>query len=194
MEDGHRVINFCWYSNQPASSLPDLLTDIHGHEHHSTVPGGKVRPSIWAKLLEHAHSIDLPKPFMEVATKITSPFLQVITDHHCPHAAFGDGKILLVGDALTLYRPHTAFSTNQGAYDALMLEKVVEGKIGIEEWEREVVQYGYLQWRRSLWFGAWYQMPWWTRSAAALRYWQAAIAEMLRRTISSGDWRSVLRQ
>lgn len=194
VEDGHRLLNFCWYSNHPPSSLPDLLTDINGHKHHSTVPGGKVRPSLWAKRLEHARTVDLPKPFMEVLERIPSPFLQVISDHHSRRAASEDGKILLVGDAMTTYRPHTAFSTNQGAYDALMLEKVVRGDIGIEQWEQKVLQFGYLQWCRSLWFGAWFQKPWWSRLAAGFWYWKAAAAEMLRRMVSDGDWRGVLRQ
>lgn len=195
VEDGHRLLNFCWYSNHAPSSLPDLLTDINGHKHRSTVPGGKVRPSLWARRLEHARDIDLPKPFTEVLSQISSPFLQVIFDHHSHRAAFADGRILLVGDAMTTYRPHTAFSTNQGAYDALMLEKVVRGDIGIQEWERKVVRFGYLQWCRSLWFGAWYQSPsWWSRFAAGIWYWKAAAAEMLRSMLSDGDWRGVLRQ
>jgi hydroxymethylglutaryl-CoA reductase len=43
-----------------------------------------------------------------------------------------DGKLLLVGDALAQFRPHVGSSTNQAALDALLLEKVLKGEMGLK--------------------------------------------------------------
>lgn len=49
---------------------------------------------------------------------------------------------MIVGDALTQCRPHTAIATDLAAGQALGLEKVVSGEMGLEEWEKEVIEAG----------------------------------------------------
>lgn len=118
---GERALNFCWYSNELPQSMAEVTTDNTGIRHHATVPRGKVRHDVWSAQCQRGALI-LPEPFKEVMTAIAQPFIQVIMDHHCPKASFGSGKVLLVGDALTLFRPHIAFSTNQAAFDCRMTE------------------------------------------------------------------------
>src|SRR3954454_13952174 len=54
------------------------------------------------------------------------------------------GKVLLIGDALTGFRPHTNASTSQAAYDALVLADLVSGKITHDEYVKETMQFSRL--------------------------------------------------
>ena len=54
---------------------------------------------------------------LEIMNGIAQPFIQVIKDCHFLGVSFGEGKVLLVGDATIFFRPHIAFSTNQTAFD-----------------------------------------------------------------------------
>jgi hypothetical protein len=79
---------------------------------------------------------------LELIEKTANPAISVIHDYACPKAAFFDGKVLLVGDALALFRPHAALSFNQAALDCLLLEKVMTGEMDIKTWETKVTVYG----------------------------------------------------
>ena len=124
------------------------MTDVDGHRHRSTVPPGKMRPEVWAKQQAHGRSV-LAAPVKELVDKITSPFVTAISDFQAPQASFFDGRLLLVGDALSLFRPHIAQSTNQAATDCMFLRKVLQGEMNFPEWEKEVMQYAHLTRMRS---------------------------------------------
>ncbi|KAI0378205.1 FAD/NAD(P)-binding domain-containing protein [Hypomontagnella monticulosa] len=171
LEPGERFLNFCWYGNETREDLDEILIDaIDGHRHHHTVPAGHVREDVWSSRLEYGKTV-LPAPFLEIALKVQQPFIQVITDFHSPRAAFENGKVLLMGDALTLCRPHTALGSAQAAFHALAIEDYVAGKISVDEWESRVVRFSFLHLTQSVWWGKFYQesivraLPW------AFRYW-----------------------
>ena len=166
-------MNFCWYSNRPEDSLAGLLIDIDGQKRHGTVPRGKIRPDFWSEQRRQGNRL-LPDPFKDVMNGISQPFLQVVRDYHSPRASFGDGKVLLVGEAQTLFRPHTSFSTNQAAFDCLSLERLMKDEISAAEWERQVVAFGHLHWLRSIWYGEWFQRPLYTSIFAGIQYWTTA--------------------
>ena len=117
----------------------------------------------------------LAPPHKEVLSNISSPFIQVITDFASPHAVFGEGKILLVGDALALLRPHTAFSATHAAYDCLMLERYMRSEITLAQWEKHVVRFGRMHWLRSIWYGDFYQRPLLLALVSAAWYWVTVI-------------------
>ncbi|RYP12068.1 hypothetical protein DL767_011506 [Monosporascus sp. MG133] len=172
LEPGERLLNFLWYTNESHEALDDIMIDgIDGHRHHNIVPAGRVRPDIWAARLSEARRIRLAAPFLEVITKIRSPFIQVITDFCSSRAAFEDGRVLLVGDALSLFRPHTAFSATQAAFDALRVLDFVDRRISLEEWEERVLRFARLHWSQSSWWGGYYQQPKPIAILLALRYW-----------------------
>jgi 2-polyprenyl-6-methoxyphenol hydroxylase-like FAD-dependent oxidoreductase len=52
-----------------------------------------------------------------------------------------NGKVILIGDALAGFRPHTVSSTSQAAFDVLMLVEVLEGRMDMAEFERRTVEY-----------------------------------------------------
>jgi 2-polyprenyl-6-methoxyphenol hydroxylase-like FAD-dependent oxidoreductase len=172
LEPGERFLNFLWYTNESVEALDEIMKDgIDGHRHHNIVPSGHVREDLWAARVETAREIGLVGPFMEVITKIRQPFIQVITDFCAPQAAFEQGKVLLMGDALCLFRPHTAFSGTQAAFHASRIEELVNGKISLQEWESTVVQYSRLHWLQSIWYGNFYQYHMARALVSAVHYW-----------------------
>ena len=170
LQEGDGLLNLCWYSNVPPGSLIDFTTDCEGKCHHTTVPTGKVRPDLCHRQCQRG-TLLLPEPYKEVLNELSQPFLQVITDYCSPRASFAEGKVLLVGEALTLFRPHIAFSTNQAAFDCRMVGQLLGGAMSLQEWEGQVVKFGRLHWRRSIWFGEWFQRPLYLSMWARVRYW-----------------------
>lgn len=172
LEPGERFLNFLWYTNESRESLDDIMIDgIDGHRHHNIVPAGRIRGDIWSTCLERATAAPFPAPFLEAITKIQRPFLQVITEFCSPHAAFEHGKVLLIGDALSLFCPHTALSSTQAAFHTRAVEDYVTGKLSLEEWERKVLTYSRLYWSQSVWWGRFYQQHIVTALPSGLYYW-----------------------
>lgn len=151
---GKRLINWVWYCNYPQDSkeYAELMTDIEGRKHHSTLPLGKMRPEIWEQQQDYAKHI-LPPQFAELVTKTKQPFIQAICDVIAPKNVFYEGKVLLTGDAVAGFRPHTAASTNQAAFDAQLLGKLIEGEMTMNEWERETTDYAKHMQRRGIEMG-----------------------------------------
>ncbi|KAI9876341.1 MAG: hypothetical protein M1830_006738 [Pleopsidium flavum] len=142
LEPGKRLINWVWYANYPEDSneFAELMTDSHGKRHHNTLPIGGMRKEIWEQQQDYAKKI-LPPQFAEIVTKTQQPFIQAITDVLSPKNSFFDGKVLLIGDAVAGFRPHTAASTSQAAFDAQKLDEMVRGDISRVEWERNTMEY-----------------------------------------------------
>lgn len=179
IEPGQRLLNFCWYTNVTETDLDNIMTDVDGIRHHTQLPPGKVRAAVWEKQRSFANTIFAP-PYLEVLEKIESPFLHQITDYCSPRASFAGGKVLLVGDAAALLRPHIAFSTNQAAYHTMLTEKLVKGELTTEQWDYQVTTAAYLHWRRSIWFGQFFQRPFYISIGSALAYWATAALARVR--------------
>lgn len=172
LEPGERYLNFLWYTNESQETLDEILIDgVDGHRHHNIVPAGRVRQDIWESRLAAARAEPLPGPFLEVIQKIRRPFIQVITEFITPQASFEDGRVLLSGDSLSLYRPHTAFSGTQAAFHANSIEDHVAGRISLKNWEERVLRYSRLHWAQSKWFGGFYQDNPLTAIRSACYYW-----------------------
>jgi 2-polyprenyl-6-methoxyphenol hydroxylase-like FAD-dependent oxidoreductase len=98
-----------------------------------------------AKLVEdqraYAEKI-LPPQFAELVKLTDKPFIQAITDVLSPQSVYHDGRVVLVGDALAGFRPHTAASTSQGAFHALRLsESLRQEKIDWDGYNDEVMEH-----------------------------------------------------
>lgn len=163
LDPGHRAYNYAWYANYPASSteLARVMTDTSGHLHRSTVPIGKLSPSVWAAQLALAERV-LPAPFLELVRETPQPFVQAISEATASRAAYFDGKLLLVGDALATFRPHGAASTSQAANSALLLAQVMKGEMTLQQWETHVLRYARVRSRLSVVLGNRYQAGYWT--------------------------------
>ncbi|KAI2464628.1 FAD/NAD(P)-binding domain-containing protein [Annulohypoxylon bovei var. microspora] len=155
---GERYLNFLWYTRESSQALEEIMKDgIDGHRHHYVAPRGRVREDVWRARVRHAEEIPFPAPFLDIITKIQQPFIQVVTEFCSPRAAFENGRVLLLGDGLSLFRPHTAFSGTQAAFHALMTEDYISGKIPLSDWEEKVLRYSRLHWSQSMFWGEFYQ-------------------------------------
>lgn len=130
-----------WYTmlEEDSNDFYETFTDSAGKRHFSTIPRGKMQPHIWAKI--RARGRDLSAPFIELLENTTDPFVSAIRERGATQSVFHEGKLLLVGDAFALCRPHVAMSTNQAARQALGLVKVLQEKITLEQWEESAVKY-----------------------------------------------------
>lgn len=116
------------------------MTDKDGKRHPITLPVGKMQPQVWDKQKEYASQV-LPPQFAEAIGKTQQPFIQAITDVISPGNRYLDGKVQLVGDALAGFRPHTAASTSQAAFDAAMLGEWMTDSIDRNEYDRRLMDY-----------------------------------------------------
>ncbi|KAH8727985.1 hypothetical protein GQ44DRAFT_824334 [Phaeosphaeriaceae sp. PMI808] len=139
LEPSKRLLNWVWYVNYKEDSPEhvDLMADKEGKRHHTTLPTGGIT---FAKEI-------LPPQFAELVAKTEVPFIQAITDVIAPSAALKGGRVLLIGDALSGFRPHTAMSTGQAAMNASklagVLGEIIEGQDTklLQEWKDHVVNY-----------------------------------------------------
>lgn len=188
IQPGERYLNFLWYTNEPVSELESVMKDgVDGHRHRYIVPAGRVQSKVWEQRVNHARSIPFPAPFLEVITKIERPFIQLITDYCSPHAAFEGGRVLIIGDALSLFRPHTAFSVTQAAYHALMTADYVGGNINLAEWEEKVLRYSVLHWSQSMFYGHFYQSHFAVALLYLVHHWAYCLVDWFRARWSNED-------
>ena len=132
------MLNWVWYCDYADNSqmLDDVMTDNEGHRHHKTVLAGKVRSELWETQKAHATST-LPTPLATLVANTEEPFVQrILNTSQAPQASYFRGKVLIVGDAFSHFRPHVAESTNQAALNALLLGQSLRG--GISHTERDV--------------------------------------------------------
>ena len=116
LEPGKRLINFVYYTNFPSPSLSDPSPDFR--ELMTDVDGQYHRIRATEK-----------------------PFVQAVTDVVAPTNEFMDGRVILIGDALAGFRPHTVASTSQACFDAMILADMIEGKVSRSAWKKETLGY-----------------------------------------------------
>ena len=179
IEPGTRLLNFAWYTNVPSLSLDEIMTDTSGKRHRISISPEHFQPCVWARQRSIARDL-LPEPYLEIMDQIPSPFVHLITDFWSPRTAFLDGKVLLVGDASALLRPHTAYATSQAAEQAMLTEGLVKGEMGCRDWEERVTRKTFVNWRQSIWFGEFYQRGWLGGFGSAVQYWVARGMDVLR--------------
>lgn len=135
---GKRLLNWVWYVNY-AEGEPEhaeLMTDAEGKKHHITLPPGGIQEHVWAAQKAQARR-DLPPQFAELVERTEVPFVQGITDVLSSKAVLWPGaQVVLVGDALAGFRPHTAASTNQAAWDAMVFAEAVGRVVDGEDKEK----------------------------------------------------------
>lgn len=147
VEPGQRLINFVYYANFPAGSaeLEEIMTDKDGRRRQITVPPGVTDPNAWEKQRKLARE-RLPPQFAEVVCGTNKPFVQAVTDVISPQHEYVGGKVVLIGDALAGFRPHTVASTSQAAFDAMIYADYIAGKISKEEWKKQTIGFArYIQ-------------------------------------------------
>ncbi|KAI0165290.1 FAD/NAD(P)-binding domain-containing protein [Hypoxylon sp. FL1284] len=154
VEPGQRLINFVYYANFPEGSaeLEELMTDREGRRRQITMPPGMTDPAAWEKQRRLARE-RLPPQFAEVVCGTRKPFVQAVTDVISPRHEYMGGRVVLIGDALAGFRPHTVASTSQAAFNAMLYADYVAGRVSGDEWRRQTIGFArYIQ-RRGVEMG-----------------------------------------
>jgi 2-polyprenyl-6-methoxyphenol hydroxylase-like FAD-dependent oxidoreductase len=127
VEPGSRLLNFVWYTNfaEGEQELEQVMTDKDGKRRRVTIPPGMMRPEAWEMVKKRGRD-RLPPQMSEMVEKTKQPFVQCITDVTSPTNDFYGGKVVLIGDALAGFRPHTVASTSQAAFDVLMVVEYLQ--------------------------------------------------------------------
>nr|OQO15939.1 hypothetical protein B0A51_15268 [Rachicladosporium sp. CCFEE 5018] len=142
LEPGKRLFNWIWYRNYPEGSeeLEDLMTGTDGKRHAITLPISTMNLSVWEKQKKLAPEV-LPPQYAEVVNTTKEAFIQCVTDNISDQNSFLGGKVVLVGDALAGFRPHTAASTGQAAFDALRLGELLGGEISRKQYDEAILDF-----------------------------------------------------
>jgi 2-polyprenyl-6-methoxyphenol hydroxylase-like FAD-dependent oxidoreductase len=120
---GQRRWNWVWYRKVPQDSLPALLTDRTGRTHTFSLPPGALPDAQAAVLRADARELLAPQ-FNALVQKTKEPFVQAILDLAVPRMVFG--RVLLLGDAAFVPRPHTAGGAAKAAANALALAQALQ--------------------------------------------------------------------
>jgi len=83
----------------------------------------------------------LPPQMAEMADRTANPFVQCITDVIAPKNLYMGDKVVLIGDALAGFRPHTVASTSQAAFNVMSLVDWLDGKIDRRQFVKQTMQY-----------------------------------------------------
>lgn len=117
---GHRRLNWVWYVSADEAELANALIDKDGNRHHASLPQGLVSSDAVSELRSRAKRDVHPK-LAELVAATREPFLQTIVDVSVNRTVFG--RVMLVGDAAFVVRPHTAGAAAKAAHDAWVLSK-----------------------------------------------------------------------
>lgn len=119
---GQRFYNWVWYRVADAQTLRSIMTDSQGRDRGYSVPEGQLAQAWRDQVMREAEQL-LPPAFRDVVWATEAPFVQAIRD-----LAVGNmvqGRVILLGDAAAIPRPHTAASTSKAATNALALAEAL---------------------------------------------------------------------
>ncbi|WP_341319526.1 FAD binding domain-containing protein [Paraburkholderia sp. IMGN_8] len=146
---GERRWNWVWYRKYSREALDALLVDRHGVARPFSLPPGTTRSADIAQLRADAKAL-LGPTFRALVDATEEPFMQPIVDLRAPKMVFG--RVVLIGDAASVPRPHTAGSTAKAAANAhalaLALSSTWQAGATIDSvlkrWENQQLQRGKL--------------------------------------------------
>ena len=117
-ERGARRYNWVWYRPIAADGLVEALTDRAGNAHPFSLAPGQLPERARRRLIEAALRL-LPPPFAAAVAAEEQPFLQPIFDYEAPRMV--RSRVVILGDAAFVVRPHTAMGVSKAAGDAMAL-------------------------------------------------------------------------
>ena len=173
IEPGRRRYNVVWYRPTEAAGLPRLLTGRDGRSHDVSIPPRQVAHQAVAELYDDADALLAPC-CAEVVRLSHEPFIQAIYDFESPRLVFG--RVILIGDAAFLARPHAGMGATKAARDALSLARALAGAdpvTALLDWERRRLRYGHAVVERARWLAGHLSGP-----ALAPAAWSAMIKEL----------------
>lgn len=141
---GHRLYNWVWYRVADTDQLARIMTDREGRQRGYSMPEGMLAPQ-W---IDHVHDDAralLPPGFRAVVEATPQPFAQAIRDLASDQMVAG--RVVILGDAAAIPRPHTAASTSKAASNALDLADVLSAMpddidAALKAWEPRQIALG----------------------------------------------------
>ncbi|MEM6356000.1 MAG: FAD-dependent monooxygenase [Pseudomonadota bacterium] len=136
IQPGERLYNWVWYRAADPATMADVMTDRTGRARGFSIPEGALRDD-WAARMKADAAELLPAPFEAIVRATDRPFAQAIRD--LTVETMVKGRVVLIGDAAFVPRPHTAASTSKAAANAIDLAVALAREpddIGqaLEEW------------------------------------------------------------
>src|SRR4029077_3772627 len=113
-----RLYNWVLYRVADERMLGEIMIDRNGDLRGYAVPEGLLADR-WGEHLHRDAQELLPPPFREGVEATRQPFAQAIRDPASDHMVAG--RVVIIGDAAAIPRPHTAASTSKAAANALAL-------------------------------------------------------------------------
>ncbi len=142
---GHRAYNIVWYRPiDPATALVDLCTDVTGRYHDTAIPPPLIRPQVIADIKATARMLVAPQ-VAEIFEHSVQPFFQPIYDLESPQIVFK--RVVLLGDAAFVARPHVGAGVTKAALDALSLADALRAAgenldAGLARYQRQQLSFG----------------------------------------------------
>src|SRR5206468_783752 len=119
----------------------DLCTDANGRHHGGAIPPPLIRPDIITAIKATARALVAPQ-IAEIFAR-AQPFFQPIFDLESPRTVFG--RVVLIGDAAFVARPHVGAGVTKAALDAASLARAIGAhdlSSGLARFEREQLLIG----------------------------------------------------
>jgi len=115
---GRWRLNWVWYVRANDQDLSRFQTDKDGRRHHSSLAQGMASQALVDEVRRLARR-EVHPVFAELVAETPDPFVQTIVDVVVPQIVFG--RVMLLGDAAFVVRPHTAGAAAKAAHDASVL-------------------------------------------------------------------------
>jgi 2-polyprenyl-6-methoxyphenol hydroxylase-like FAD-dependent oxidoreductase len=115
---GRRRYNWVWYRALSPARLAALMVGAGRGPASTSLAPGQLPDALRADLVESAVS-ELPRQFADAVVAEPRPFLQAIYDY--VPSRMTRGRVLLLGDAAVMVRPHTAMGAAKAAGDAMTI-------------------------------------------------------------------------
>ncbi len=142
-ERGRRHMNWVWYRNLWDKELVELLIDKSGVKRNISVPTQLLKDEFIIEMQSFAQQ-HLPPQYVTLVKATRAPFIQAIMDVEVPSMV--SGRVVLLGDAAFVIRPHTAAGTAKAAADAMALGSNLRNSTSLEEalvqWNEQQMNYG----------------------------------------------------
>lgn len=119
---GQRRYNYVWYRPASDAALKELMTDADGNYFAQGISPNKVAWQHVASARQAARELLAPQ-FAEMMEKTAQPFLQPIYD--CASSQMAFGRVVLMGDAAFVARPHVGMGVTKAAEDAMALTNCI---------------------------------------------------------------------
>ncbi|CAB3929406.1 FAD binding domain-containing protein [Achromobacter insolitus] len=141
---GHRLYNWVWYRVENTEQLAKIMTDRNGRQRGYSMPEGMLADQWVDYVYKDAREL-LPPGFRAIVEATPQPFAQAIRDLASDQMV--NGRVVILGDAAAIPRPHTAASTSKAASNALDLADALSNSpddidSALRQWEPRQIMLG----------------------------------------------------